>query len=279
MSCCGQARDRTDVQQNVNQPVTPFHINQQPAGSPGPGWPNQEKPYQPQGIPSPPPAAQPPLQPQMTGFSMNSTGMYQPQQQSAPSAPGSPFQQNQYGHPNGSISNGYNQFAQPPPLPPASPPVIHPHTPVPPSQFGSMSNLQRPTPVLANGYQSEPYRPQPHAVSKSPQPQSTVTSQNRNSAQNANQNDGKLVVSIDFGTTMSGVAYGSTRLSGGKVQQVLNWPGTQDTYRKIPTCLLYDEHGRVLSWGVEAKSSGPIPGTYKCEWVSLLEKISYCFYS
>jgi hypothetical protein len=67
---------------------------------------------------------------------------------------------------------------------------------------------------------------------------------------------------------MSGVAYGSTRIAAGKVQQVLNWPGTQDTYRKIPTCLLYDQNGRVLAWGIEAKSNGPIPGTYKCEWVS-----------
>ena len=93
----------------------------------------------------------------------------------------------------------------------------------------------------------------------------------RAAASPAAQNDGKLVVSIDFGTTMSGVAYGSTRISAGKVQQVLNWPGTPETYRKIPTCLLYDEHGRVLSWGVEAKSAGPIAGTYKCEWVTLFD--------
>ena len=34
----------------------------------------------------------------------------------------------------------------------------------------------------------------------------------------------------------------------------------------VPTSLLYDEDGRVLAWGLEAKNSGPIPGTTRCEW-------------
>ncbi|THH06853.1 hypothetical protein EW145_g3802 [Phellinidium pouzarii] len=71
------------------------------------------------------------------------------------------------------------------------------------------------------------------------------------------------------GTTFSGVAYGSTRIEQGKVQQILRWPGSFETFRKIPTCLLYDENGRVLAWGLEAKNSGPMEGTVRCEWFKL----------
>lgn len=83
------------------------------------------------------------------------------------------------------------------------------------------------------------------------------------------RDEGRLSVSIDFGTTFSGVAYGSSRIAGGQVQQILNWPGSTETFRKIPTCLLYDEHGRVLAWGLEAKNAGPMAGTTKCEWFKL----------
>ncbi|KAI0752193.1 actin-like ATPase domain-containing protein [Fomes fomentarius] len=81
--------------------------------------------------------------------------------------------------------------------------------------------------------------------------------------------EGKLSVSIDFGTTFSGVAYGSSRIAGGRVQQILNWPGSFETFRKIPTCLLYDQTGQVLAWGLEAKNAGPMPGAIKCEWFKL----------
>ncbi|KAK0213492.1 hypothetical protein IW262DRAFT_1516552 [Armillaria fumosa] len=81
--------------------------------------------------------------------------------------------------------------------------------------------------------------------------------------------EGKMSVSIDFGTTFSGVAYGSSRIAGGKVQQILTWPGSFETFRKIPTCLLYDDQGRVLAWGLEAKNAGPLPDTLKCEWFKL----------
>lgn len=257
MSCCGTPRDpNAGAQNHMPPPVTPFHVNQQPSASPAlsAGWPNQEKPFQPQGIPSPPP----PIQPQMNGFDANRGSMYQPQPHGGspypPSHPGSPFQQPM----NGTTSPYNNQYAPAP----VSPPPPSSLSPGMPSQYNSMSSIQRPTPVLAGGYQVEAFQQQQsHTVSPSA---AAIPPKN----QNAN-NEGKLVVSIDFGTTMSGVAYGSTRIAGGKVQQVLNWPGTQDTYRKIPTCLLYDESGRVLAWGIEAKSSGPIPGTYKCEWVSI----------
>ena len=61
-------------------------------------------------------------------------------------------------------------------------------------------------------------------------------------------------------------AYGSSRIAAGKVQQILNWPGSFETFRKIPTCLLYDQTGQVMAWGIEAKNAGPMPGAIKCEW-------------
>lgn len=81
--------------------------------------------------------------------------------------------------------------------------------------------------------------------------------------------EGKLSVAIDFGTTFSGVAYGSSRIANGKVQQILNWPGSFETFRKIPTCLLYDEYGQVAAWGLQAKTASPQPGATKCEWFKL----------
>ncbi|KAH9476914.1 Heat shock 70 kDa protein 12B [Psilocybe cubensis] len=81
--------------------------------------------------------------------------------------------------------------------------------------------------------------------------------------------EGKMSISIDFGTTFSGVAFGSSRIAGGKVQQILQWPGSFETFRKIPTCLLYDEFGRVLAWGLEAKNTGQLPGVTRCEWFKL----------
>jgi hypothetical protein len=38
---------------------------------------------------------------------------------------------------------------------------------------------------------------------------------------------------------------------------------------QIPTCLLYDEHGRIMAWGLEAKNASPMPGTTRCEWFKL----------
>ncbi|KAH7882185.1 actin-like ATPase domain-containing protein [Phlebopus sp. FC_14] len=82
-------------------------------------------------------------------------------------------------------------------------------------------------------------------------------------------NEGKMSISIDFGTTFSGVAYASSRIASGNIQQILHWPGSFETFRKVPTCLLYDEHGQVLAWGLEAKNASPMPGTIRCEWFKL----------
>ena len=42
------------------------------------------------------------------------------------------------------------------------------------------------------------------------------------------------------------------------------------TLSQIPTCLLYNQKGRVLAWGLEAKNAGQIHGTVRCEWFKVL---------
>ncbi|KAJ7621724.1 actin-like ATPase domain-containing protein, partial [Mycena polygramma] len=64
--------------------------------------------------------------------------------------------------------------------------------------------------------------------------------------------DGNLIIVIDF-ATFSGVAYASPRIASGK----------------IPTCLLYDEEGRILAWGLEAKNACAMPGISRYEWFKL----------
>ncbi|TKA51123.1 hypothetical protein B0A53_05941 [Rhodotorula sp. CCFEE 5036] len=86
--------------------------------------------------------------------------------------------------------------------------------------------------------------------------------------------EGKLSVGIDFGTTFSGVAYGSNRQMGGSVRQILNWPGTYETYRKVPTAIVYyqaipAEEAVIVAWGIEAKAMTLRPGFYKVEWFKL----------
>ncbi|GJJ14004.1 hypothetical protein Clacol_008261 [Clathrus columnatus] len=80
------------------------------------------------------------------------------------------------------------------------------------------------------------------------------------------EDEGRISVSIDFGKLY---AYGSSRIAGGKIQQILTWPGSLETFRKIPTCLLYDEQGEVLAWGLNAKNASPQAGTIRCEWFKL----------
>ncbi|KAF8687621.1 Actin-like ATPase protein, partial [Rhizoctonia solani] len=113
-----------------------------------------------------------------------------------------------------------------------------------------------------NGMMSPPLPPMspPFSMSATPQVMNYTL---------PSSDEGKLSVSIDFGTTFSGVAYGSSRIAGGKVQQILQWPGSFENFRKIPTCLLYGEQGEVLTWGLEAKNASPIPGSFRCEWFKL----------
>ncbi|KAM0753426.1 actin-like ATPase domain-containing protein [Meredithblackwellia eburnea MCA 4105] len=85
---------------------------------------------------------------------------------------------------------------------------------------------------------------------------------------------GGLSVGIDFGTTFSGVSYASTKFFGERTRLVLNWPGTDEHFRKIPTCIIYrqsypGQKPQVVSWGIAAKRRTPEPGEYKCEWFKL----------
>lgn len=76
-------------------------------------------------------------------------------------------------------------------------------------------------------------------------------------------------------TTFSGIAYGSARVFDGQIRQILNWPGSYETYRKVPTCILYEQHdpseeAKIVSWGLEAKNTTVREGFVKCEWFKLL---------
>ncbi|POY72841.1 hypothetical protein BMF94_4096 [Rhodotorula taiwanensis] len=89
------------------------------------------------------------------------------------------------------------------------------------------------------------------------------------------EEEGKMSVGIDFGTTFSGIAYGSARVFDGQIRQILNWPGSYETYRKVPTCILYEQHdpseeAKIVSWGLEAKNTTVREGFVKCEWFKLL---------
>jgi hypothetical protein len=174
-----------------------------------------------------------------------------------------------------------------------SPPLT---SPSPPTTFSesqnSYANLIRPNPIHAAGSRS--IDPSPHISLANPQ----ITG-SRPAGFGA-ADEGKVVVSIDFGAgivifsnddmlnhlqeqlslalwvayrcsivisiSLNLQAYGSSRIASGKVQQILHWPGSFETFRKVPTCLLYDENGQVLAWGLEAKNAGPMPGTTRCEW-------------
>ncbi|THU93853.1 actin-like ATPase domain-containing protein [Dendrothele bispora CBS 962.96] len=139
-----------------------------------------------------------------------------------------------------------------PPIPAGSPSLLHS------GMYSNFDSLTRPSSTFQSSGS-----PAPLMVSMAPQA-SPLYGQD-----NLNMDEGRMSVSIDFGTTFSGVAYGSSRIAGGQVQQILNWPGSFETFRKIPTCILYDDRGQVLAWGLEAKNAGPIPNTTRCEWFKL----------
>ena len=74
----------------------------------------------------------------------------------------------------------------------------------------------------------------------------------------------KFTVSIDFGAAYSAVSY--TTSGAGRVNPIVSWPGSSDSSRKIPTCLVYDGLGHVRAWGLEAKDIGLGKGWVRCEW-------------
>ncbi|CAG8774918.1 3158_t:CDS:10, partial [Gigaspora margarita] len=70
--------------------------------------------------------------------------------------------------------------------------------------------------------------------------------------------DTRVVVGVDFGTTYSGFAYAYIQENKEKIKIVVNeeW-GNFKTLNKINTTLQYDETFRVVNWGADALSSEP----------------------
>ncbi|PPR00589.1 hypothetical protein CVT26_009864 [Gymnopilus dilepis] len=218
------------------------------------------------------------VQPQSTGTVVNQPGyapsMAQPQFFQQPSiSPPPPAQVNTFG------ANGFQQTLQ-------QPAWSHAATPPPMNDFGQVTANNTGSAMhgtmgtfngtyngssfnVANGFSSvgPPLAHPGHSHSPSMSMSTSPPPPRPPSA--PPQDEGRLSISIDFGTTFSGVAYGSSRIAGGKIQQILQWPGSFETFRKIPTCLLYDEYGQVLAWGLEAKNASPVPGTTRCEWFKL----------
>jgi len=261
MPCCGTptGKQGADVR---NRPYSQYPqqspINHQPSPHPVLGW--QEKQYQPPTIPSPP----------LTHYSHPNSNSPPPQSILNSSYPQPGFNPSTL---SGASYQTSSIVRPPPSLPPSPPPV---------GSYGPISTVSPPPPT--KGYLIP-------------------------------TDEGKLSVSIDFGTsipsslehslpfpdhfnftgtTFSGIvrtlpiltarcvartdrmtspflkAYGSSRIAAGQVQQILHWPGSFETFRKIPTCLLYSDDGQVLAWGLEAKNASPMPGTIKCEWSVLV---------
>ncbi|KAF9505411.1 hypothetical protein BS47DRAFT_1400430 [Hydnum rufescens UP504] len=77
------------------------------------------------------------------------------------------------------------------------------------------------------------------------------------------RSQGRLCVAVDFGTVLSGVAYG--RSTASSVRPIL-WPGPN---RKVPTSLLYDPMGVLRAWGFGAKSWPLTEGWTRCEMFKL----------
>ncbi|KAN0080079.1 hypothetical protein V8E55_009645 [Tylopilus felleus] len=148
-------------------------------------------------------------------------------------------------------------------------------SPPPPSIHQSMNfGVPGAQPGISPLYQPSPVHALHRNGSTSPSlslsvTQSAIGSAYGSTAPTSTSDEGRMSISIDFGTTFSGVAYASSRIASGVIQQILHWPGSFETFRKVPTCLLYDERGRVLAWGLEAKNASPMPGTVRCEWFKL----------
>ncbi|KAF9508050.1 hypothetical protein BS47DRAFT_1373741 [Hydnum rufescens UP504] len=241
MNCCGESRGaaldgkRSQVQSN-GIPLTSFQ--------PGPQSPLQHYPQPATRLQSPPPAQM--ISPTASNGNPTTYG------QSFP-----------FNNPN---VNGLN----------AAPPTINGHSN--PGTYTPLldPNVVRPNPVHPYDHpgsiRSASMSPPASLVPNPSFPNSGMHIQHVTASlepSHAPSDEGKMSVSIDFGTTFSGVAYGSSRIASGKVQQILSWPGANENFRKIPTCLVYDNMGRVLAWGLEAKNSGPKPGTIRCEWFKL----------
>ncbi|KAF5326409.1 hypothetical protein D9611_000946 [Ephemerocybe angulata] len=231
MGCCGEAAKPDDLQNRTSVPGAGYGVvNSQPNGHP-------------------------PLEQPQTGF-------HQPDLAPPPATYGPPQMQQH----NTGMSTGTPQWGQsmspPPPIGAMQPQFTGYSTsnsPPPGSTYGNMADsIMRPPSAFSASHGATP------SISGAPPLPMMPAGLAQKPA-----DEGRMSISIDFGTTFSGVAYGSARIAGGQVQQILNWPGSFETFRKIPTCLLYDEMGQVIAWGLEAKNASPMVGTSKCEWFKL----------
>ncbi|KAH0833971.1 D-arabinono-1,4-lactone oxidase-domain-containing protein [Lanmaoa asiatica] len=246
MGCCGEPTHKDDQYTNRPQVPTAGVVQQQPTAQAAAQM--YEKPalLTPTGPSPPPPSFHPNHHP------------------SIHSGPGSG---SQWGHgspspPPGSIQQGMRPMSS----------INASMQMIPPSLVydapGRGNQVGLPTPL----YQPSPIHVPPRHASTSPSLASSVTQMIASMPRNeygGPPDEGRMSISIDFGTTFSGVAYASARIASGVVQQILHWPGSLETFRKVPTCLLYDEHGQVMAWGLEAKNASPMPGTLQCEWFKL----------
>ncbi|XP_026017346.1 heat shock 70 kDa protein 12A-like [Astatotilapia calliptera] len=68
--------------------------------------------------------------------------------------------------------------------------------------------------------------------------------------------DNSYIIAIDFGTAYSGYAFSLTKREA-EIEPRLKYWGQQVSLRtpKTPTCILFDEHGKFLSFGYEAQSA------------------------
>ncbi|KAI5983887.1 actin-like ATPase domain-containing protein [Pisolithus albus] len=256
MGCCGEsATAKPNDQYNNRAPVSPHQpgvVTQQPGYHPG---------AQVHGAPAllTPTSPAPPAPIHHTIHQQTAQSNFPGQVQWGPHNPGSPSPP-----PQGPMHNypSPTNFSTVPPFPAVPNPAYNPaNSPVQKTLNGSAAF---PAPLL----HPNPTQTPPRHASTSPSLSTSLTN-NMGEFGKLPLNEGRMSISIDFGTTFSGVAYASSRIHSGTIQQILRWPGSFETFRKVPTCLLYDEHGQVIAWGLEAKNASPMLGTYRCEWFKL----------
>ncbi|KAF9234588.1 actin-like ATPase domain-containing protein [Melanogaster broomeanus] len=244
MGCCGEPITKPDTQYNNRpQPVNAGIVQQQPGPHPGAQF--YEKPtLLIPSVPSPPPPS------------------FLPNNQSFIGAQGGqPWHGSPSPPPQGSIHHGMTS-----PAPMNVGMQMMPNAAFHPSGQGGSTLFS--SPLL----HPSPVHVPPRHASTSPSLSGTMTLAGTSTTRNdfgGPPDEGRMSISIDFGTTFSGVAYASSRIASGAIQQILHWRGSAETFRKVPTCLLYDERGQVLAWGLEAKNASPMPGTIRCEWFKL----------
>ncbi|KAI6764376.1 hypothetical protein HG530_008165 [Fusarium avenaceum] len=62
-----------------------------------------------------------------------------------------------------------------------------------------------------------------------------------------------LLVSVDFGTTYTGVSYVTLKEKINTTKTISQWPGDQGSENKVPTVLAKDQSGRDSKWGFHCK--------------------------